>query len=99
MLDNREDSQGLLEGFGPDASLLGVSSVWSEIVMKSDELDIRSKSGDALTDVVEGAVAVLRTPSRPTWLLHESLLSSARRLTNLSMHLFPRYMCTFYSFS
>nr|VZH95267.1 unnamed protein product [Spirometra erinaceieuropaei] len=87
---SHEDSQHLLDGLGLDASLLGISSVWSEIVMKSDELDIRSKPGDALTDVLEDAVAVLRTPSRPTWLLHESLLSSARRLTSLTMHLFPR---------
>uniref|UniRef100_A0A0X3PPA8 Conserved oligomeric Golgi complex subunit 1 n=3 Tax=Schistocephalus solidus TaxID=70667 RepID=A0A0X3PPA8_SCHSO len=90
VLGGPEDSQRLLEGFGPDVSLLGICSTWSEIVMKPDEQDIRSKSGDALTDVVEGAVAVLRTPSRPTWLLHESLLSLARRLTSLTVHLFPR---------
>ncbi|VDL95987.1 unnamed protein product [Schistocephalus solidus] len=68
VLGGPEDSQRLLEGFGPDVSLLGICSTWSEIVMKPDEQDIRSKSGDALTDVVEGAVALLeliKTPALP----------------------------------
>ncbi|VUZ40053.1 unnamed protein product [Hymenolepis diminuta] len=64
---------------GGDVKLVSMTSQWTEIKLNpTTESDLPS------------AVVSLKIPSHPSWPLQEALLSLARNLTNLSVHILPR---------